>query len=172
MIDFVRDHRLMVAKVVQGCGIGVLQFDYRLAPEHPFPAALDDSVAAYRWLLDQGLSPSDLVIMGESAGGGLCLATLLALRDKGVPLPAAAVALSPRTDLKCTGESYRTRKEVCLSPDGSWTVFSQYYAGDNDPGLPWISHLYGDLRGLPPILIYVSEDEVLYDDSLRSCVSC
>jgi monoterpene epsilon-lactone hydrolase len=107
------------------------------------------------------------VMVGESAGGGLGLATLLALRDQGMPLPAAAVAMSPSTDLKLTGESHRTRAKVCLSPPGMAVVCSKYYAGENDPGLPWISPLYGDLHGLPPLLIYVGEYETLLDDSTR-----
>jgi monoterpene epsilon-lactone hydrolase len=163
-----RSHRPIVAKFVKASGVGALLFDYRMAPEHPFPAALDDSVAAYRWLLAQGVSPSHIVFVGDSAGGGLCLATLLALRDKGIPLPAAAVALSPWTDLKNTGESLKTKAKVDhLTWGESWTVFSKYYAGDNDPGNPWISPLYGDLHGLPSILIYVGENEVLLDDSTR-----
>ena len=161
------DHRSIVAKIVKGSGVGMLLFEHRLAPEHPYPAALEDSVAAYRWLLAQGVSPSQIMIVGESAGGGLCLATLLSLRDQGIPLPSAAVAVSPWTDLKLTGESYRTKAKVCLSPKGMSIVCSKYYVGDNDPCLPWISPLYGDLHGLPPILIYVGEYETLLDDSTR-----
>ncbi len=160
-------HRAIVAKFAKACEVSTLLFEYRLAPEHPFPAALEDTVTAYRWLLSQGISPSRIMIVGESAGGGLCLATLIALRDLGIPLPAAAVAISPWTDLKCTGESYRTKAKVCLSPEGSWTVFSKYYVGDNDPCLPLISPLYADLHGLPPILIHVGEDEILLSDSTR-----
>lgn len=162
-----RDHRMHVAKFVKGTEVGALLFEYRLAPEHPFPAAIEDTLSAYRWLLAQGISPSDIVIAGESAGGGLCLATLIALRDQGLPLPAAAAALSPWTDLLCTGDSYRTKSKVCLSPEGMWTVCSKYYVGDNDPCLPWISPLYGDLHGLPPILLHVGGDEILLDDSVR-----
>lgn len=161
------DHRAMVAKLVQGSGIGALLFEYRLAPEHPYPAALDDSLAAYRWLLTEGFSPSNIVIAGNSAGGGLCLAMLLALRDQGKPLPAAAVALSPMTDLKLTGESHRTRARLCISPPGMSEVCSQYYAGGNDPGLPLISPLYGDLHGLPPLFISVGDYETILDDSTR-----
>ena len=161
------DHRIHVAKFVQGSGVAALLFEYRLAPEHPFPAALDDSVAAYRWLLAQGVSPAHIVFAGDSAGGGLCLATLLALKDQGIPLPAAAVAISPWTDLKCTGESYLTNAKRCLSPAGTWTAFSKHYVGGHDPRSPWISPLYGDLYGLPPILIHVGGDEILRDDSIR-----
>ena len=159
-------HRAVVAKFVRGSQVGALVFDYRLAPEHPFPAALDDTVAAYRWLLTQGVAPARIVIAGESAGGGLVLATLLALRDQGIPLPAAAVAISPWTDLKCSGDSFRTKAKVCLSPAGCWTAFSKYYTGDNDPGEPLISPLYGELRGLPPLYISVGGDEVHHDGAV------
>jgi monoterpene epsilon-lactone hydrolase len=163
-----QSHRPIVAKFVKGSGIGALVIDYRLAPEHPFPAALEDSVAAYSWLLAKGISPGRIVFMGDSAGGGLCLATLLALRDEGIRLPKAAVTLSPWTDLKCTGESLRTNEKVDpLTWRESWTIFSTYYMGDKDPSLPLISPLYGDLHGLPPLLIYVGGDELLRDDSIR-----
>jgi monoterpene epsilon-lactone hydrolase len=161
------DHRAMVAKLVKGSGVAALLFEYRLAPEHPFPAALEDTLATYRWLLAQEIAPEQVVIVGESAGGGLGLATLLALRDQGLPLPAAAVAMSPMTDLKLTGESHRTKANVCLSPPGMSVVCSKYYAGGNDPTLPWMSPLYGNLHGLPPLLIYVGEYETLLDDSTR-----
>ncbi len=98
------DHRGHVARFVQATGKSALLYDYRLAPEHPFPAAMQDTLTAYRWLLGQGVLPENIVIVGESAGGGLCLASLLAIRDEKLPLPGAAVALSPWTDLKCTGE--------------------------------------------------------------------
>jgi acetyl esterase/lipase len=160
-------HRSITAKFVKGSQVGALLFEYRLAPEHPYPAALEDSLAAYRWLLGQGIAPSNIVFMGDSAGGGLCLATLLAVRDRGIPLPAAAVAYSPVTDFKCTGESYRTKAKVCLSPEGMAPALAKHYAGDKDPGLPYISPFYGDLQGLPPLLIYAGEDETLCDDSIR-----
>jgi epsilon-lactone hydrolase len=161
------DHRAMVAKITKGSGVRTLLFDHRLAPEDPYPAALEDALTAYRWLLDQGVLPSNIVIVGESAGGGLCLATLLALRDQGTPLPAAAVALSPWTDLTCSGESYRTNAKVCLAPPGMAKLCSKYYAGENDPHLPWISPLFGDLHGLPPTFICVGRDETMLDDSTQ-----
>ena len=161
------DHRTLVAKVAQTSGIAVLMFDHRLAPEHPFPAALEDALTAYRWILEQGTTPENIVIMGESAGGGLCLATLLAVRDQGLPLPAGAVALSPWPDLKLTGDSYRTKANVCISPPGMSTVCSKYYVGDHDPTEPWISPLYGDLHGLPPLFINVGDYETMRDDSTR-----
>lgn len=160
-------HRAITAKFVKGCGIGALLFEYRLAPEHPYPAALEDSMAAYHRLIDQGISPSSIVFVGDSAGGGLTLATLLALRDKGTPLPAAAVTYSPVTDFLCTGESYVTKAKVCLSPEGMAAALAKHYAGDKDPGLPYISPLYGKLEGLPPLLIFAGEDETLCDDSVR-----
>ncbi|WP_207708990.1 alpha/beta hydrolase fold domain-containing protein [Heliomicrobium undosum] len=147
------DHRAIVARIVKSSGVTALLFEYRLAPEHPYPAAIDDAVAVYRWLLGQGFSASDMMVAGESAGGGLALALLLALRDLGIALPAAAVAISPWTDLACTSASYRTKNAVSLAPLNSWTVFSKYYTGDMDPRLPWISPLYGELHDLPPLLI-------------------
>lgn len=161
------DHRTLVAKVAQGSGIALLMFDHRLAPEDPYPAALEDSLKAYRWLLEQGTFSDNILIMGESAGAGLCLATLLAIRDQGLPLPAAAVALSPWTDLTLSSESYRTKRKVCISPPGMSRVCSKYYYGDHDPTDPWISPLYGDLHGLPPIFINVGTYETMMDDSTR-----
>ena len=161
------DHRTLVAKVAQNSGTALLMFNHRLAPEHPYPAALEDSLTAYRWLLSQGTTSDNIVMMGESAGGGLCLATLLAIRDLGLPLPAGAVALSPWTDLKLTGDSYRTRRKVCISPPGMSKVCSKYYYGDHDPTDPWISPLYGDLLSLPPIFINVGTYETMLDDSTR-----
>ncbi len=161
------DHRAMVAKITKGCGVTTLLFDHRLAPEDPFPAALEDTLTAYQWLLAQGVSSTSILLAGDSAGGGLCLATLLALRDQGIPLPAAAVALSPWTDLALTGDSYRTKLQASIDPPGMSAVCSKYYAGENDPRLPWISPLYADLRGLPPLFICVGTNETMLDDSTR-----
>ena len=158
-------HRAVVAKFAASSGASALLFDYRLAPEHPFPAALDDALAAYAWMLKQGHPASRIVFAGDSAGGGLCLATLLAIRDRGMTLPAAAVVLSPWTDLTCSGASYL--REDPLAPRGSWQVFSAYYAADTDATEPLISPLYGDLANLPPLLIYVGENESMRDDSVR-----
>jgi monoterpene epsilon-lactone hydrolase len=160
-------HRTHVSKVVNGSHINALTFQYRVAPEHPFPAALDDALAAYRCLLDQGFAPQKIAFMGDSAGGGLCLATLNAIKDKKLPMPAVVVALSPWTDLACTGDSYQTNAATCLSPTGSWTVFSSYYVGEADATNPWISPLYGSLAGLPPMRIYVGSDEVMLDDAVQ-----
>ena len=161
------DHRMHVAKFVQAAGVGALLYDYRLAPEYPFPAAMQDTLTAYRWLLSQNVLPENILIVGESAGGGLCLASLLAIRDEGLPLPAAGVALSPWTDLRCTGDSYHTNARRDISTLGSWEVWGSYYVGTNDPSHPWISPLYGNLHGLPPILIEVGDHEILLDDARR-----
>ncbi len=161
------DHRAMVAKIVKCSQVGALLFDYRLAPENSYPAALDDTLTAYQWLLGQEVSSARIVIVGNSAGGGLALSALLALRDRGIPLPAAAIAISPITDLKLTGQSHRTRESVCVSPPGMAVVCSKYYAGDSDPALPYMSPLYGDLTGLPPLLISVGDYDTLLDDSTR-----
>jgi len=168
VVGSVRAHRSIVAKFVKGSGIGALVFDYALAPEHPFPEGLNDSIAAYKYLLAEGIKPAKIVFAGDSGGGNLCLATMLALKDKGIPLPAAAVVLSPWTDLKNTGESLITNLELdTLCWKDAQEVFAKYYAGENDPGLPLISPLYGDLKGLPPLLIYAGSDELLRDDSTR-----
>jgi epsilon-lactone hydrolase len=161
------DHRMHVARLVQASGVGALLFEYRLAPEQPYPAAVEDILTAYHWLLAQGVSSSRVVIAGESAGGGLALSTLLVLRDRDIPLPAAGVALSPLTDFTFSGESHRTKTKVCLSPPGMNAVCGKYYFGENDPHDPYISPLFGDPGGFPPLFICVGDDETLRDDSTR-----
>ena len=161
------DHRGFVSKFAEYCGVITLQFEYRLAPEHPFPDGLNDSVAVYKWLLNKGFKPSNIVIAGESAGGGLALAMLLALKEQNISMPAATVAISPWTDLTCSSDSYKTKNKVSVALVNSWTVFSKYYAGDNPPNLPLISPLFGDLQGLPPIYINSGEDDELFEDGER-----
>jgi len=158
------DHRGFVSKFAENCGVTTFQFEYRLAPERPFPAGLNDSIAVYKWLLDKGFKPSNIVIAGESAGGGLALAILLALKEQNILMPAAAVAISPWTDLTCSSDSYKTKNKVSVAPMNSWIVFSKYYTGDNPPNLPLISPLFGDLQGLPPIFINSGEDDELFED--------
>jgi acetyl esterase/lipase len=149
-------------------GFRVFAPDYRLAPEHPFPAAVDDSIAAYRGLLAEGTAPNLIAVAGDSAGGGLALALLLALKDAGTPLPAAATLLSPFTDLAATGESITRNVERCAMLYGpNMTRVAALYLGTSDPTTPLASPLYGDLGGLPPLLIQVGADEVLLDDSVR-----
>jgi acetyl esterase/lipase len=158
------DHRGIVSKFSARAGFRTLIYEYRLAPEYPFPAALDDSVAAVKWMYANGFKPENIVIAGESAGGGLCLALLPEMKDRNLPMPAAAVAISPWTDLTCSGDSYRTRNRYSLAPMNSWKVFSGHYCGKHDPSLPGISPLFGDLSGLPPLFINAGEDDELYDD--------
>ena len=141
--------------------------DYRLAPEHPFPAGLEDAIAAYRGLL-QDHSPRQLVVAGDSAGGGLSVALLLSLRDRGIPLPAAAALFSPFVDLAATGESARTNSSRCaMFSSDSFGRAAQFYVGEGDRRAPLASPLYADLQGLPPLLIHVGADETLLDDSRR-----
>lgn len=159
-------HRSLTAKFVKGAGIPALLFEYRLAPENPYPAALEDSLKAYNYLLAQGIKPSNIAFVGDSAGGGLCLATLLAIKGRGLPLPSSAVAYSPITDFTCSGESHQTKRKVCLSPEGMAPALAKHYAGVQDLTLPTISPLFGDLQGLPPLLLYAGEDETLRDDAV------
>lgn len=158
------DHRGFVSKFAKFTGITNLISEYRLAPEHSFPAALDDSVIIYQWLLFQRYQPKNIIIAGESAGGGLTLATLLALKEQQLPMPAAAVAISPWTDLTCSGDSYKTKNRVSPAPLNSWHVFSKHYCGNHSANYPLISPLFGDLKGLPPLFIVSGVDDELYDD--------
>lgn len=161
-------HRVHVSKAVRGSGFKAFVFDYRLAPEHPFPAALEDALGAYGHLIHLGYKPGNLVFMGDSAGAGLLLSTLLALKNKGEPLPAGAIALSPWTDLRCTAPSLTSNfARDPMTWEGSCDIFSRYYCGDQDPANPWISPLYGDLDHLSPLLIFAGNDEVLRDDAIR-----
>ncbi|NWF69848.1 MAG: alpha/beta hydrolase, partial [Chloroflexi bacterium] len=162
------DSYLMVgATLAQTTGIKVLIPEYRLAPEHPFPAALEDALAAYRWLLRSGTTSQRIIFAGDSAGGGLAVAALSALRDAGAPLPRAAVLISPFVDLEGTGESLRTRAaaDPYVKPEDK--ALLRYYIGSHDPRHPLLSPLYADLRGLPPLLIHVGDDEILLSDSTR-----
>jgi epsilon-lactone hydrolase len=160
-------HRQHVVKFVKGTGINALVIDYRLAPENPFPAALEDALQAFDYLLSQGYDASSIVFAGDSAGGGLCLAALLALKDKGLPLPAAAAALSPWTDLMLTGKSHQTNRKICFSPEGCAEHASRMYIGTYSRQNPYISPLYGNLAGLPPLHISAGGNETLLDDSVR-----
>jgi acetyl esterase/lipase len=145
----------------------VSSLDYRLAPDHPFPAAVEDALAGYRALLDAGAPASRIAIAGESAGGGLTVAVLLAIRDTGLPLPACAAALSPWVDLTCAGASYETcaGRDPLLTRDVLLAMADQYLLGQ-DPRDPLASPVRADLAGLPPLLIQVGADEVLLDDAI------
>jgi epsilon-lactone hydrolase len=160
-------HRPITVGFAQN-GLRVFAPEYRMAPEHLFPAAVEDAVAVYRGLVDQGIAPPRLVVGGDSAGGGLALAMLLSLRDAGVPLPSAVALFSPWTDLAATGDSLRTNDKRCaLFRGGKIQEGARYYLGDADPKNPLASPLYGELAGLPPIIIHVGDNEVLLDDSKR-----
>jgi epsilon-lactone hydrolase len=160
--------RHMVGLLSDAAQARVLSIGYRLAPEHPFPAALEDAVTAYRWLVATGTDPAGIAIGGDSSGGGLSLGALVALRDAGDAMPAAAAVISPWTDLALTGDSLRTRAavEVMLKLEGLPETANLYLAG-TDPRHPYASPLYADLRGLPPILIHVGDAEIILDDSTR-----
>lgn len=160
-------HRELVARLSAAAGVRSLQIDYRLAPEHVFPAALDDALTAYRWLLAHGTKPEHIVLAGDSAGGGLSLALLQAVRDQHLPMPAGAALISPWTDLVGTVESRTTRDAVDPIFSGSMINFlANFYAGTEDKHNPLLSPIYADLRGFPPLLIEVGNDEVLLDDAI------
>ncbi|UCC45032.1 MAG: alpha/beta hydrolase [Candidatus Zixiibacteriota bacterium] len=167
-IGSLNTHRDIAARIAKASKMKTLSIDYRLAPEHDHPAAVEDVVSAYRWLLENGYSPRNIVIAGDSAGGGLAVAALVSLRDAGEQLPAAAVCMSPWTDLEGTGESITSlaHKDPFLTSD--WLgVMAKNYVADDDPRSPLISPIYADLHGLPPILIQVGADEILLSDSTR-----
>lgn len=154
-----------IADALSAC---VWALAYRLAPEHPFPAAIEDATEAYDWLLQHTPPARRLFLMGDSAGGGLALGLLMKLRDAGTPLPIAAVAMSPWTDLALTGDSLRTN--AASDPMVSThhlPAFAQYYLAGADPRTPYASPLYGEASGLPPVLVQVGEDEILRDDAVR-----
>jgi epsilon-lactone hydrolase len=165
LIGSLASHRHITASISQAAGATVFALDYRLAPEHPFPAAVIDAVTAYKWLLQQGIKPEQVIIAGDSAGGGLTIATLLSLRDEGIALPAAAVCISPWVDLTNTAESYQTMPDPMLTKN-ELDQFAQGYLQGQDAKNPLASPLFADLHGLPPLLIQVGTQEHLYDDSI------
>jgi monoterpene epsilon-lactone hydrolase len=165
----INTHRSLIARISKEAGIRILAINYRLAPEHPFPAALDDAVLAYTWLIEHaGYRPEDILLAGDSAGGGLTISTMLALRQVNLPLPLAAVVLCPWTDLAGTGPSMRTKAESDpLLPACKLRAWGRQYAGDTSVRHPLVSPLYADLSGLPPLLIHVGTEEIVFDDSTR-----
>ncbi len=168
VVGSINTHRDLAARLSRAAAARVLLIDYRLAPEYPHPAAVDDATAAYRWLLAHGAQPSRVVIAGDSAGGGLTVATLVALRDAGQPLPAAGVCLSPWVDLEGLGDSMTTKAAVdpMVQREGLQKMAAAYLAGQ-DPRTPLAAPLYANLSGLPPLLIQVGTAEALLDDSSR-----
>lgn len=164
----VKSHRRIVGNFVKTVGYKALLFDYRLAPEFPAPAAVYDSAAVYIRMLEQGYQPGDIIFAGDSAGGGIELGTLIKLRDDGIPLPSACVAFSPSLDMTISGESHKTRaKADPCTPKGMTETYYDYYVGNGDPMHPYASPLFGNLTGLPPVMIQVGDDEVLRDDATR-----
>jgi monoterpene epsilon-lactone hydrolase len=168
-------HRPLSARISAATGCSVLAVDYRLAPEHPFPAGLDDCVATYRWLRSNGpegpRAARSVFVAGDSAGGNLTLALLLAAKQRGLPQPTAAIPISAATDFEATGESFTTRKDkdpiLSGGPEGIRITAQVYLQGRADAKDPLASPLYGDLTGFPPLLVQVGDHEVLLDDSTR-----
>ena len=167
VVGSIDTHLMLCAPMAETLQRAMILPEYRLAPEHPFPAALEDALTVYRWLLTQGYAPTDIIFAGDSAGGGLSLAAALSLRDRGEPLPAAIVCLSPWADLTHSGQSHiaKARADVILTTKvlKEWALC---YAEKARLADPLISPVFADLRGLPPILIQVGSEEILLDDSL------
>ena len=165
----ITSHQDLVMRISRASKMRALIIEYRLAPENPFPAAVEDVLKAYKWLIEkEGINPQTTIIAGDSAGGGLTLATLIKIRDEHLPMPAAGICLSPWTDLAHTGNSIISKAQK----DPFITVYdlifdANLYLGDADPQNPLASPLYADLKGLPPLLIQVGTDEILLDDSTR-----
>ena len=163
-----RSHGELAARLARATGARALVLDYRLAPAHPIPGALEDAVTAWRWLLHQGVAPGSAVLAGDSAGGGLAAATMVALREAGDPLPAAAALLSPWTDLTGSGPSMATKAGVDpVLTAARQAAMARDYAGDADLADPRLSPLFADLTGLPPLLVHAGSAELLLDDGRR-----
>lgn len=168
VIGSIDSHRPLLERLCVATGGRVLALDYRLAPENPFPAAVEDAATAHRWLLGQGVEASRIAFAGDSAGGGLTIAALVKVRDSGDPLPACGVAISPWVDMECAGESMETRAaEDPMVQREAVQELAQVYLNGADPRSPLASPLHADLAGLPPVLIQVGTAETLHDDSTR-----
>ena len=168
LLGSVDSHRALLERLAKASGRRVLAINYRLAPEAPFPAPVEDACAAYRWLLAQGIAAKRIAISGDSAGGGLVLATLLALRDAGDAMPGCAVPISPWTDMEGSGASMETRAAVDpMVQKGPLVEMAGAYLQGADSRNPLASPLYGDFKGLPPLLIQVGDAETLLDDTTR-----
>jgi len=166
VMGWYNNHRVLAAHIGLASGSRVLAVDYRLAPEHPFPASLHDGLAVYHRLLTDGFEPNQVVIAGDSAGANLALGILISLRDADEIMPAAAVCISPMTDLACTGSTFYTNKDALLTAEFVRSM-SRYYIGSQDVHLPLISPHFGDMQGLPPLLIHAGENEILLSDAER-----
>lgn len=166
-IGSVASHRDLISRIAQASGCRVLAINYRLAPEHRFPAALDDALIAYQYLRDQGLRPADIAFAGDSAGGNLVLGAMLVARDRCLPLPAAGALMSPWTDLAATGATYQSRAEADpIHQRAMILALAKNYLGkDGDPFDPLASPIYADLADLPPLLVQVGDRETVRDDA-------
>jgi monoterpene epsilon-lactone hydrolase len=163
----VASHRDLIARLADASGLRVLAINYRLAPEHRFPAALEDALTAHAWMLQQGLKPENIALAGDSAGGNLVLTLMLSLRDRGEPLPAAGALMSPWTDLAATGESFQSRAAADPIHQRSMilALANGYMREGGDPFDPRVSPLYADLSGLPPLLVHAGDRETVRDDA-------
>lgn len=167
VIGSLDSHRHLAAEVGRAAGVRTFALDYRLAPEHPFPAPVEDTLAAYRHLLDTGIRPNRIALAGDSAGGGLVAGALLAIREAGLPLPACGWCISPWVDMEALGGSFVDRAETDPTVQKATIgMMAQWYLGGADPRHPHAAPLYGDLRGLPPLLIQVGAAETLLDDAI------
>lgn len=166
VLGFTPLHFQMLAYLAPKMNLRVLMVNYRVAPEHPFPASLDDCVTAYRWLLKQGFSAQNIVVAGDSAGGNLTLTTLMKLRDSGDPLPTAAACLSPVANMTDREEQFQHVYDPVLHPRAA-QIYNTSYVAHNDAHTPLISPVFGDWHGLPPLLVHAGEDEILRDDAVR-----
>ncbi|WP_428535699.1 alpha/beta hydrolase [Rhodopila sp.] len=167
VICSLQSHRHLIAEIGRAAGARTLGIDYRLAPEHPFPAPVEDSLAAYRFLLDSGIKPNRIALAGDSAGGGLVVAAMLAIRESGLPMPGCGWCISPWVDMQALGASFVDRAETDPTVQkATIEMMAQWYLGGADPRHPHASPMYADLRGLPPLLIQVGAAETLLDDSI------
>jgi acetyl esterase/lipase len=169
-IGLTPQHLQMTATLAGKMKTKALMIDYRLAPQHPFPAALEDCVTVYQWILSQGISPEDIVIAGDSAGGNLTITTLMKLRDMNIPLPAAAAPISPVVNLIPEANHIEGYRDPLLPPK-SVNFYNASYVGNEDPKNPLISPLFGNFSGLPPLLVHIAEDEVLRDNAVQFCIA-
>lgn len=161
-----RSHRTIATHLAKASGATVLSVDYRLAPEHPAPTAHDDAYAAYLWALEHGYAPASIVLSGDSAGGNLALSTAVRARDNGVPLPSCLVLMSPALDFASEGESHRTLADAPLVNRELMGLFNAVYIGAGDLRSSQVTPFYGDVSGLPPVLVHVGSWELLRDDSI------
>ncbi|MCS6818776.1 MAG: alpha/beta hydrolase, partial [Chitinophagales bacterium] len=164
----IETHRALCTQLCKYSGAKVLIIEYRLAPEHHYPAPIEDAVSVFKWLLGQGYTSQDICFAGDSAGGGITISALAYLRDNNLPLPACAVVFSPWLDHTFSGKSYTTKrdKDPMLVYE-AFPIWSKAYLGEAPPDAPYASPIFHSLSGLPPILIQVGEDEMLLDDSVR-----